>query len=233
VNNFDFSEIPEELLKLQSVTLIEHRLDWLGSALRRIVGRQGSMENAIGIDSALQEHSEFEWAFMAHSDSAPLAFNWDDAYFEALGQGLIVGNYRDRIRIHAAHASGTLFSQRQFLRARGQMWPVFKRGQMILDVGDRATAILHDLRWGQVPVLPNTINDPKLISKIEARYPLLGEFAKTGSCIALDSAGQIPVFGHLGRGTPRNMKDPRFSQRPPVETWVQMISEVKGRFELC
>lgn len=232
VNNFDETPVPSTLFAIPQVTLIRHRLTAIGKTLRKIIRtRQGSLENAIGLDSGLLQHPHFTWAFMAHSDSAPLIKNWDDFYFSGLSNGeLIIGNYRDRIRIHAAHASGTLFHQKTFFEKGGNMRPEFEGDTVKLDVGDRATLLLHDLSHTPVPVLPNTINRAELIDFLEKNHTTfgvkLGEFARTGSCISFDCDAKIPVFGHLGRGTPRNLQDPKFKGRPSVDYWIDLINSV-------
>jgi hypothetical protein len=228
VNNFDRMPESSPLFGVPNLSLLTYEHTLAGRALRLVhKKREGSWENAQALDGAIRHHPAFKWCMMAHSDSAPLARHWDDFFFAEMGSRRILGNVRDRIRIHAAHASGTLFDQEEWLKLNGSMRPIFRDGDMALDVGDQASVLLHDLSKEPVPVLPNTVNDPALIEALERKLPTLVEFARTGSCISFDPMAGAPIYGHMGRGTPRNLGDPNFKSRAPVDHWIELVDSIR------
>ena len=186
------------------------------------VPEHGSLANAMAIQRGLDYFPEPVWAFMAHNDSAPLAPHWDDAFFDFLGDGKVVGNIRDKTRVQAAHSSGTLFHQQMFLARNGSVWPVIKGERIEIDVGDGISLCLHDAKSGLVPVLPNTLQDASLLDGIAQTLPELEPFMRTGTHVSLSAAGK-PVFGHLGRGTPRSEGSNMYSGRPAVELWADIV----------
>jgi hypothetical protein len=223
----NFDSVPEDWVgwKDPSVTLICNRLTPLGRVLRRFhAAENGSMNNALAIDVALRANPHLEWALVAHNDSAPMTKGWNEFFFAALGDGLVIGNTRDQARVFAAHSAGALFSAAEFRRRNGSPWPTFRFGNMILDVGDGMTETLHPKENGLVPVLPNTRQSPELARKLEKRFPVLYEFALNGTHVSFDAASETPIFAHLGRGTPRSKGDLSLSHKLPVDIWIDLVN---------
>lgn len=227
VVNFDTVPADWTGWKNPRITLVRNRLTLLGSIFRKIYKSQnGSMENALAIEIGLRQHPALEWAFIAHSDSAPLTKGWNEVFFSALGTGLVIGNTRDEARVFAAHAAGTLFHAGEFRRSGASPWPTFRFGKMIQDVGDGISETLHPKGRGLVPVLPNTRQTPELCRKLEQRFPLLYEFALAGTHVTFDAQGNMPVYAHLGRGTPRSEFHPSMKHKLPVEIWVDLVNSL-------
>ncbi len=234
----NFDQVPDAVLAwpIPQVAVIDHQITWVGRGLGKFFSKEnGSKSNAIALDAAIRTFPDFEWAFMSHNDSAPLIKDWDQYFFSGIQGDRIIGNYRDKIRIHAAHASGTLFSQRDFVRSNGSMYPLIHQGDMKWDVGDRATVLLHGVMGVDtpkaVPVLPNTLNDPDMTEKLDQVNPQLAALARNGSAISFDLSGKVPVFGHLGRGTPRSANQAAFSKLLPVDLWIDLLDRLEGARE--
>jgi len=207
------------------VTLLRNRFTAFGALLRRVFSSEnGSMSNALGIEQGLKAHPRIQWAFMAHSDSAPLVKGWNEIFFRAMGTGLIFGNTRDSIRMQAAHAAGTLFQAQEFFRRGGTVWPLYRFGEMIRDVGDGATLALHPELAGPVPVLENNRQQPALNARLSGT---IAEFAENGSHISFEPGSDIPIFAHLGRGTPRSRGESQMAQKLPVDHWIDYLETLR------
>jgi hypothetical protein len=227
----NFTEVPRDATAWSDphVRILTHQLTQLAALLPSAMRLEsGSKNNAMALDFAIQSFPKHDWVFMAHNDSAPLCQGWDDTYFHTMGKELIIGNYRDQTRIHAAHSSGTLFSQKKWLKEGLSLMPVYSKGDVLLDIGDRATERLFRAGPGKlVPILPNTLNDPSNIDVLEKTDPRFVPWAKSGSTISIDPVSKKPVFGHMGRGTPRSSGQSgsaTVSKRLPVDDWIDLIA---------
>ena len=99
---------------------------------------------------------------------------------------------------------------------------------MRIDVGDKATELLHKSEKDLVPVLPNSINQPELIDTVILKLnPAFSTLAKNGSAISVSKDYQKLVFGHMGRGTPRSENDPSFSHKMPIDIWIEQINSIQ------
>ena len=209
-------------------TLVRNRCSVLGKLLRKLLKTEnGSLNNAFAIETALKQEPGFRWAIVTHNDSAPLCRGWNQFFFAALGNGLVLGNLRDTTRVFAAHSSGTLFSAEEFRQRNGSAWPEFRFGELVRDVADGITLTLHPPGRGLVPVLPNTRQSPELAERLNS-YPLLRDFAENGTHVSFSADGKTPVFAHMGRGTPRSKADPGMAHKLPVEAWITMLTELPG-----
>lgn len=223
----NFDEVPQawEGWQIPNLTIVRNEFSWLGKILRRVFrSENGSMFNALALHRGLGAEPGFDWAFIAHSDSAPLVRGWNEHFEAGLRGGLVCGNFRDAIRVHAAHSSGTLFRQSEFLRRGGSVWPKYRFGRMLWDVSDGITVALHPAASGPVPVLPNTLQEPELINRLEGTS--IGEFARGGSQVSFDTNRRVPVFAHMGRGTPRSQNDTKFAGLLPVDAWIKTIDSI-------
>ncbi|MGZ3655144.1 MAG: hypothetical protein ACXVCS_06300 [Bdellovibrionota bacterium] len=219
-------EVPPGWSGLQNprITLVRNRVTFFGRLFRLIFpSENGSMSNAIAIESGLRARPDARWAIVAHNDSAPLRRGWNENFFEALGSGLVIGSTRDEARVFAAHSAGTLFNAQEFRRRGGSPWPTFRFGQMVRDVGDGITEVLHDQSSGKVPVLPNNRQEPTLTKSLSA-YPLLNEFAENGTHVSFSADRKFPIYAHLGRGTPRSKADPSMAHKLPVDRWIELLN---------
>jgi len=225
----NFDQIPNdwECLKIPNLTIVRNSSTSWGNTFRLLFNQEnGSMGNALALETGLWANPDFQWAFIVHSDSAPLTRDWNSHFFGALGQGSVVGNMRDRIRVNAAHSSGTLFNQQEFLRRKGSVWPLYHWGAMVWDVSDGITMALHPPKKGPVPVLPNTLQEPELIPSLHKTMPLLAEFAESGTRVTFNAERTVPVFAHMGRGTPRSENAPSMAHKPAVERWIEWIDSL-------
>lgn len=224
VVNFTDEDGVRQLLELGRVNILVNRWSLLGRLVRFLYRRgNGSMENALAIQKAMDLYPGGHWFFMSHNDAAPLCRHWDKFFFDAMGEELVVGNSRDPIRIHAAHASGTLFDQQEFRKRGGSIWPVYKAGRMQLDVGDGVTVTLCPS--GNAPrILPNTVDFPELRELLHGG--VLEKYAHSGSEIGFDRDRRIPVYCHVGRGTPRSLGDKDFEHKPKMEDWIRLSESI-------
>jgi hypothetical protein len=222
----NFDPIPDNWEGFQNprLTVVRNRFTTLGRLFSRIFSSEnGSISNALGIELGLLEDPGFHWALVAHSDSAPLRRGWNEEFRQALGTGMLIGNTRDTSRVFAAHAAGTMFNAREYLKRGGCSWPTFRFGEMVQDVGDGITLALHPPGQGLAPVLPNTRQEPELIAALAARFPVLYGFAENGTQVSFAADRQTPIFAHMGRGTPRSKADPTMAHKLPVDSWIDWI----------
>lgn len=225
----NFDEIPPDWdgWNLDNLTLVHNTFSPFGRLFRLIFrSENGSMSNALALSRGLEAEPGYEWAFMAHSDSAPLVRGWNELYFSALHGGLVLGNLRDRSRVFAAHASGTLFHQREFLKRGGSVWPRYRFGVMAWDVGDGVSMTLHD-SGGPVPVLPNNLQNPELSDRVHPSMTVLKMFVGNGTNLTFAEDGLTPLFAHMGRGTPRSQEDSSFRHKLPVDQWIDWIETLR------
>ena len=225
----NFDEIPADWEGWQwtDLTIVRNTITPLGRLFRMAFNKEnGSINNALAIDRGIKAEPDFRFAFIAHSDSAPLCADWDKYFFQALGENLVIGNVRDRTRVNAAHSSGTLFRQDEFLRRGGTVWPLYQFGRMVWDVSDGITMALHPPALGPVPMLENSLYNPELGSRLRENGGMLAEFVETGTIVSFDAKCTKPIFAHMGRGTPRSQKDPAFAKRPAVDLWAEMIDGI-------
>ena len=223
VVNFDSVPANWEGRRMPNLTIVQNRFSALGRIYRRVFkSENGSMFNAFALAVGLESETDFEWAFIAHNDSAPLAKGWNEHFARALQGGLVAGNLRDPYRVFAAHSSGTLFQQQEFRRRGGSVWPGYRFGVMLWDVSDGITLALHKSK-DPVPVLPNNLQTPELGRKLGDRYATLSKFVENGTAVSFDEGEKVPVFAHMGRGTPRSQQDPIFSHKLPVERWIEWV----------
>ncbi len=227
VVNFDSMPVSWEPLSLENLTIVENQFSSLGKIYRYLFSSEnGSMQNALGITKGIEAEPDFDWGFVAHNDSAPLCQGWNEYFFQALGTGLVIGNLRDSSRVFAAHASGTLFHQQEFRQRQGTVWPKFRFGEMVWDVGDGLTQALHTSEKTPVPVLPNSLQNPALKQQLEPANPTLAKFVNNGTHVSFDKEMRFPIFAHLGRGTPRSKQDPFFAHKLPVDQWIEWIDSI-------
>ncbi len=227
----NFDSVPSDLagLDIRKITIVKNEFTPLGSAYRNLFGSEnGSMFNALALQVGLDAEPDFKWAFIAHNDSAPLIHGWQQHFYNALDGGLVCGNLRDRQRVFAAHSSGTLFNQREFLKRRGTVWPKYLFGKMLWDVSDGITVALHDKKNDrEVPVLPNNLQEPKLGHDLDSRHSILKKFIENGTNLSFSLDRKTPVFAHMGRGTPRSQQDPFFKHKLPVDYWIEYLDSLK------
>lgn len=226
VVNFDDVPADWEGWKMENLTIAQNKFTTIGRLYRKVFSSEnGSMFNALALQKGLDANPGFEWAFVAHNDSAPLLRGWQEHFFQALEGGLVSGNLRDRFRVFAAHSSGTLFNQREFLRRQGTVWPGYRFGVMVWDVSDGITLALHD-KQEPVPVLPNNLQQPELGARLDPSHTMLKKFVENGTNLTFARDGKTPVFAHMGRGTPRSLEDPFFKHKLPVDQWIEWIDSL-------
>jgi hypothetical protein len=221
----NFDEIPSdwEGWKIPNLTIVKNSFAPIGRLYRNIFSSEnGSMFNALALAKGLEAEPEFEWAFVAHNDSAPLIRGWNEHFVTALRGGLVAGNFRDRTRVFAAHSSGTLFHQGEFLKRCGTVWPSYRFGVMVWDVSDGITLALQR-KNELVPVLPNSLQSPELAAQLGQTFQVLRKFVENGTTLSFASDERTPVFAHMGRGTPRSQQDPFFQHKLPVDHWIEWI----------
>jgi hypothetical protein len=228
VVNFDSVPKDWEGWKMENLTLVQNEFSALGNLYRALFrSENGSMFNALALHEGLRAEPDFEWAFIAHNDSAPLARGWQEHFFQARNGGLVSGNLRDRFRVFAAHSSGTLFNQREFQNRGGTVWPRYRFGEMQWDVSDGITLSLHDNKKSPVPVLPNNLQNPELGTQLDDSHSVLKKFVENGTNLTFAQDEKTPVFAHMGRGTPRSQQDPFFKHKLPVDFWIDWIDSLR------
>jgi hypothetical protein len=221
----NFADLPDVWAGMNNphVTLVRNRVTTFGKIFRTIFNSEnGSLGNALGLERGLAAHTNPHWAFMAHSDSAPLVKGWNEIFFRAMGKGLVIGNIRDTFRVFAAHGSGTIFQAQEFRKRGGSVQPLYRFGKMIHDVGDGVTLALHSPGEGLVPVLPNNRQSPELSSRLKG---ILGDFAQNGTHVSFDPESGAPIFAHMGRGTPRS--EGAMAQKLPVDYWIEYLETLR------
>jgi len=226
----NFDSFPEnwEGWGQEQVTVVKNTFSPLGEMYRSIFrSENGSMFNALALDRGLRAEPDFQWAFVAHSDSAPLIRGWQDHFFGAKGSGMVIGNLRDPFRIFACHSSGTLFNQQEFQRRGGTVWPRYYFGEMQWDVSDGITKALHLDPSSPVPVLPNNLQKPEIGSNLDRSHGVLRNFVENGTNLTFALDEKTPVFAHMGRGTPRSKEDPFFQHKLPVDLWIEWIDSLQ------
>lgn len=228
VVNFDSVPADWEGWKVENLTVVQNEFSTFGKLYRAFFkSENGSMFNALALQKGLEAEPDFQWALVAHNDSAPLLRGWQEHFFRELGNGFVVGNLRDRIRVFAAHSSGTLFQQQEFLRRGGTVWPRYRFGVMKWDVSDGITLALHGDKDKLVPVLPNNLQNPKLGEALDPSFGMLKKFVENGTNLTFAQDGRTPVFAHMGRGTPRSQQDPFFKHKLPVDHWIEWIDSLR------
>ena len=79
---------------MPNLTLVRNEFSALGQAYRKVfLAENGSMFNALALQAGLDAEPGFEWAFIAHNDSAPLSLAWNEEFFRAAGDGLVAETF--------------------------------------------------------------------------------------------------------------------------------------------
>lgn len=208
VENSDDSSYKEDVLSLAD------NIKWIQNPTNYV----NSEANAVAIEKGLP-HVQSKYVFICHNDVVACHNNWLNFLVEKLENEnySAAGYVLDNARINALHISGILVPT--IIAKSVSMFPVYKDGKQILDVGDIITQYCRENELKYF-CCRNTHNN-------ELHIENCGELFRTlnGVDRALDSDDNV-VFLHLGRGTPKTLGTYWKVNRLTIGGWINFVESI-------
>jgi hypothetical protein len=205
VENSEDSSYKEDVLSLAD------NIIWIQNPTHYI----NSEANAIAIEKGLP-YVESEYVFICHNDVVACHDNWLSFLVEKLQNEdySAAGYVLDNTRINALHISGILVPT--IIAKSVSMFPVYKDGKQILDVGD---IITQHCRENELKYFycRNTHNNESHVEDCGGLFKTLN-----GVDRALDSDNNV-IFLHLGRGTPKTLGTYWKANRLTIGGWINFV----------
>lgn len=158
-----------------------------------------------------------EWVFVCHNDVSVQSSNFFQVLFDFSRDYQLVACCMDPIRIQACHISGLLVKN-SILQSVDCM-PDMPR----IDVGDRLTEHCREKNIKYIN-LPNTHNNPELWYNISGIWKEIGKNCGVDRCVVDNEV----IFCHLGRGTPKFLKQYYKEGKVTHEGWCNLHENYLG-----